>query len=109
MAQGDISVPARIAGVYDAYAYEAITVSTTALPCTAAKLVDGNANAQQIYITVESNAINWTIDGTTPTSTVGHNLTAGSSLTITGNRNIVALKMIRSGGADATVKITYSK
>jgi hypothetical protein len=93
--------------VYTGFGYESLTVSTAVVPLTASEYISGDKKAQVAHITVESNPINYTYEGTTPSSTVGHNLPAGSTLTLTGHANIVAFRMIRSGGADATVKITY--
>lgn len=107
MAYGNIPIEQRIAGNYTGFAYEALTVTTAVKTPTAATIVSGDKKARVAYITVESNPINFTYDGTTPSATVGHNLTAGSTLILTGYANIAALKMYRSGGADATVKITY--
>lgn len=107
MPSGNVPILQRISGNYVGFGYEALTVSTTALALTAAEYVSGDRKAQVAHITVESNPINYTYEGTTPTSTVGHNLVAGSTLTLAGYANIVAFRMIRSGGADATVKITY--
>jgi hypothetical protein len=107
MAYGNVAIMQRIAGVYVGFGYEVQTVSTTALALTASEYVSGDRKAQVAHITVETNPINYTYEGTTPTAAVGHNLIAGSTLTLAGYANIVAFRMIRSGGADATVKITY--
>lgn len=107
MPAGNVGILARIAGVYDGFAYEKITVSTSALPLTAATYVSGDKRAQVAHITIESQPVNYTYDGTTPTATEGHNLIAGSTLVLTGYSNIVAFRIIRSGASDATIKVTY--
>lgn len=107
MPAGNVPVQQRISANYVGFGYEALTVSTVALALTSSEYVSGDKKARIAYITVESNPINFTYEGTTPTSTVGHNLTAGSTLILEGYANIVAFRMIRSGGSDATVKITY--
>lgn len=107
MPAGNIPAIQRIVGNYTAFGYEALTVSTTALALSASEYISGDRKAQVAHITVESNPVNYTYEGTTPTSSVGHNLTAGSTLTLSGYANIAAFRVIRSGGADATVKITY--
>ena len=107
MPSGNVPIMQRIAGNHPAFAYEVFTVSTTALILTAATYAPGDRKAQTAYITVESNGVNFTYEGTTPTSSVGHNVAAGGSVTISGYKNIQNFKMIRSGGADATVKVTY--
>lgn len=107
MPSGNVPIQQRIAGVYTAFAYEVLTVTTAVKTPTAATLVSGSKKARVAYITVESQPINFTYDGTTPSATVGHNLTAGSTLVLTGYANIAALQMYRSAASDATVKITY--
>lgn len=107
MPSGNVPILSRIAGVYNGFAYEALTVTTAVKTPTAATYVSGSKKAQVAHITVETNGINYTYDGTTASATVGHNIAAGGTLTLTGYTNIAALQMYRSGGADATVKITY--
>ena len=97
----------------DAYSHESITVSTAALGFTTSetrKTISGTTqtvSAVEALITVESNPIRYTMDGTTPTSLVGHLLTDGDNITVSGMGNIKRFKMIRSGASDATVKVTY--
>lgn len=101
--------------------HEAITVSTSAIGLTAGKLTTANlANAvsgEQSYIevkrvskaliTVETDLVRFRIDGTNPTSSTGHQLSAGDSLEISGFQNLTNIRFIRSGAADATIRITY--
>lgn len=93
-------------------AYETIAVSTAVVAPTAGNITSNQAGgfykrAVKIFMTVETNSIRVTWDGTTPVAaTTGHLLTAGSSLTVIGEQNVSRLKMIRST-ADATVQVTY--
>lgn len=96
-----------------AYDYEAITVSSTAVGLTATKVTPSAAantpahgKAFEVFISVETNAIRYRIDGTDPTASEGHPVAAGASVTITGYDNIRRLKMIRQS-ADAAVKVTF--
>jgi hypothetical protein len=101
-------------GPADAYDYESITVSTTALGFTATKITVantaiGSANprrAKEVLLTVETNTIRFRLDGTDPTAAEGHLLAVGDSLNIEGEDNIRRFRMIRAT-ADATVKVTY--
>ena len=108
MAQYELPDSKREGG---AYAYEAITVSTTAIGITATVVDPGEAtNASEgpagtAFLTVETNSIRFTLDGTTPEAAVGHLLAAGDSLIIRGLQNIRNLRMIRAT-ADASVKVT---
>lgn len=97
-----------------AYDYEAITVSTTAVGLTSTKVTPSDAantpahgKAFEVFISVETNGIRYRIDGTDPTASEGHPVASGEAITITGYNNIRRLKMIRSGAADAAVKVTF--
>ena len=97
----------------DAYSHESITVSTTALGFTTTetrKAIAGTTqtvSAVEALITVETNPVRYTMDGTTPTANVGHLLGDGDVITISGMGNIKRFQMIRQGAADATVMVTY--
>lgn len=93
------------AGGFDTFA-----VSTSVVQITAGKLAINEAGgrvkrAVKAFITVETNSIRVRWDGTNPDASTGHLLTAGSSLTITGDQNVSKLRLIRSS-ADATVMVT---
>jgi hypothetical protein len=66
-------------------------------------------SARCAFITVEAtNGLRYTFDGTDPVaSTTGHLLAGGGSITIYGYSNIKKLKMIRDGGTDAAIKVSY--
>ena len=93
---------------------ESLTVSTVAVGFTAAKIsinqVGGfHKRAVRAFVTVETNPVRFWYDGSTPTSTVGHHLNSGDSVTIDGEGNVTNFKVIRSSeaAADATLMITY--
>lgn len=87
--------------------YESITVSTTAVALAASNA--GYLSADFAMLTVESNPISFTLDGRTPTSTIGHAAAVGSKIDLENNWEINNFQMIRSGGADATVKVSYGQ
>ena len=91
------------------YKYEAITVSSTALGFTAANLALANSlygrDIKNVLVTVETNPIRFTTDGTTPTSTVGHLLSVGDIYTCDGE-DVLKFRAIRTG-SDATIHCTY--
>jgi len=66
------------------------------------------ANHHKAFVEVHTNGIAWRDDGTAPTATVGHLVAAGGTITIRGISRILAFQAIRSGGADATLRVTYS-
>lgn len=108
-------------GSIPAVDFETVAVSTVSIGGTTAKLVvqtastnttEGSAyietkRVDEALFTVENNAMRVRFDGTAPTAAVGHLFNAGDSFTVTGHGNVVKVKMIRSGGADASVSITY--
>lgn len=91
-----------------AFNHEQLTVDT-AVGFTVAKFAptDGTRPATRAIVTVDpTNPIRWTMDGTTPSSTVGHYL-VNDSITIEGYGNIKAFRMIKQGATDAGVSVTY--
>lgn len=84
-------------------AFETVTVSTVSKELTAATY----DNQRFALITVESNAVRFRLDGTDPTSSVGHVLEAGDILTLDSLEQIQAVRFIRRDGADATLSVSY--
>lgn len=94
---------------------EKLTVSNSVKQLTFAKHTvqsstapDSRKCAKSVLISVEGYGIRFTTDGTAPVAaTTGHPAEAGATFTVNGYQNIVALKMIRETGSDATVTATY--
>lgn len=91
--------------------YETITVSSTAIGFTAGKILlnlAGGAHKRAIaaIVSAETQPMRFTINGTTPTTTVGHLMAAGDYYTIQGEANVAAFKAIRTG-TDGTLQVTY--
>lgn len=57
-------------------------------------------------VSVHTNPVCMTLSGEDPTATFGIPLAAGASLTVYGKADINAIRLIRSGGANAEVTIT---
>lgn len=100
-----------IGGLYEPYDFDTITVSSTAIGLTSTKYNTTSQamplrEGQYIIITVETNSIRYRIDGPAPTSSVGHILTAGSSLILLGSTPIKNFKAIAVSG-DGTMMVTY--
>ena len=65
-------------------------------------------NAVSALITVEVAAIRFTLDGTTPTTTVGHSMAVGDSFMIRGPVNVDNFSCIDNGGtSDVHVTVFY--
>ncbi len=93
--------------------YEAITVSNTSggigFSKTEREPVSGlykGSSAQTVFCTLETAQIRFTLDGTAPTTSVGHLLEAGQTLTIKNPGDIKNFRAIRTG-SDASLKCTY--
>ena len=108
------------------YATEQITVSTAVATPTSSKVTnsaggytDGSTPARwavtfpataALVELIGNNGVIYTLDGSTPSATNGGQLlAAGDILTLAGTQKIQKLKMVRAGGSDATVNITYYK
>lgn len=92
----------------DAFDFEQLVVSTTAVSMTRGKIMpSGKAPAACATISVSGDSIRYRIDGGEPTSSVGHQLEAGDYITISGINNLLRFKAIRSGTVDAIVDVTY--
>ena len=92
-----------------AYAYEAITVSSTALGLTASNYAESpstRGTVKRVLITVETDQVRFTTDGTTPTSSIGHLVDARQTITLEGRDDIAKFKAIRVT-TDASLKVTY--
>lgn len=85
------------------------TVSSTALTIltenTAALLLHGNVN--RVEVNVIDQPVRYTMDGTTPTATLGRKAAALATVTLLGQRQILLFQMIREGGTDAEVEVTF--
>lgn len=90
------------------FAYESITVDST----EGGKTLTANTyttKCKKAFITVETAELRFRIDGTGPTSSEGHLLEPGESITLHNYAQIVKFKAIRTGSTSAVLKITYLK
>lgn len=91
--------------------FEAVTVANTAIGFTAANInnVTGiHPPATQATCRLETAQVRYTVDGTTPTTTVGVLLEVGDQLALVGNDTLNAFRAIRTGGASGQLDCTYS-
>lgn len=104
--------------------YEAITIDNTAggIALSASEYITtANAagsgvgatqrfHAVSAFISVESQPIRWTVDGTAPVATTtGHKATDTDTITLNGIDAITKFRAIRDGGTNATIHVTYFK
>ena len=107
-----------IAGIYQPYDYESITVSSSAVGLTAAKYKPVPSNregepgaersAARAVITVETNELRYRYDGTDPTTSEGHILGVNDVLTLVGDDAISQFRAIATG-SDGVIKVTYER
>lgn len=91
-----------------AYGTESITVSSTAIGFTAATInPQRRIKPDKAVFTVETAAIRFTVDGSTPTSTVGFLAQIGDIVTINGEHDIKKFRAIRTDSTDATIQPIY--
>lgn len=93
-----------------AFAHEKLTVTTAAKVLSAATYKPTNGTfLTGALITCEDNGIRYTLNGTTPSATVGHILASGGSLQLESEEEIMRFQAYRSASADAVLMVTYSK
>ncbi len=86
---------------YDAY--ESITVTGTAGGLTTATV----GPALAALITVEDAQVRFRLDGTVPTSSVGHILDVGATLELDSGLQLANVNFIRTGGTSAILRCAY--
>lgn len=87
--------------------YEALTVSTTAVPITASTIP---ARIRSCEVRVETSSVRYRLDGVNPTSTNGTLLLVGETYRIAGLADAETIRFIRAAGetVDATLRVTCS-
>lgn len=84
--------------------YESITVAGTAVPLTAATYGD----CPNALCTVETAAIRWTVDGTTPVAGgPGHLAQAGEAIELHTIAEVRGFRAIRESGVSAALRCSY--
>lgn len=64
-------------------------------------------HATKAFITVEAQPIRVRFDGVAPDSSTGHLFSAGDSIWLVDQIQIINFHAIRSGGSDGTINVTY--
>jgi len=83
--------------------YESITVADSAVSLTAGTYLD----ATIAEMTLETAQIRIRDDGTPPTSSEGHLVEVGDTITLNSAAQIANFKAIRTGAASGVLKATY--
>lgn len=98
-----------------AFAVETLTVSNSVKTLTssiyAPTVTDGipaSNRADYALITVETDCLRYWPNGTDPSTTVGHKVCDGGTITVSGFSNIANLKMIRITN-NVTIQVSYHR
>lgn len=88
------------------FAFEQITVDNTA---GGKALTSGTytTDVKVAFITAETAQMRYTFDGTTVTSSAGHLLEVGQSITLSNYSQVVKFRAIRTGGTSGVISVTY--
>jgi len=98
-----------IAGLFEAFEYESLTIGTSAISLTPTKYRSSSDNekAKRAVITCENAPIRYRYDGGAPTSTEGHTMNPMDAIVLNSSQNIANFKAIRKGATDGKIFITY--
>ena len=90
----------------NAAAHESKTVDNT----VGGVALTGGTYGTNIYalITAETAQMRFTVDGTAPTTAIGHLLNPGDTLELDSLADITAFRAIRTGSVSGVIKATYS-
>jgi hypothetical protein len=90
-------------------AYEQVTVAASAIGFTSTAITPvGRLKATTATCRLETAEIRYTIDGTTPTTTVGTPLEPLEGVTLNGHDVLLNFLAIRTGGTSGTLNCVYS-
>jgi len=92
--------------------YEVITVSTTAVGLSAAKIRQTTGtfkglSAQAALISLDGGDVRFRLDGGAPTAINGHSLSSGDTLVLNGTQSLLNFRAIRKDTTDGTLRVTY--
>lgn len=101
-----------------AFASEVLTITDTPVSLSKTKYLPLDTvpaglrlGANEAFVTVETESIRVTFDGTTPDdgNKVGHIIPVGTGFNIYNLGNISKFKAVRVGGTNASIQVTYFK
>ncbi len=92
--------------ILSAYGHEGLTVTSGAVVTfTVGTYMTTTYHPKGAFVTVETNDVRFTVDGTTPTSTVGHLLSDKDTVELWG-QDVQNFKVI-APGSNATIHVSY--
>ena len=94
----------------DTFAFEALSVGTTAVGFTAATFGPSTGTPAILAdFVVESGAIRYRTDGTDPTAATGTPVEVGQQFTVWGTMDIRSFRAIRRDGVSATLSTHFAR
>ena len=92
--------------------YEEVTVGVSVGGLTQAKIMPttgpyARLAARAALVSAENGDIRFRIDGGLPSASIGHYLTSGDTLVLTGTQAIQQFRGIRSGDTNGVLRVTY--
>ena len=91
------------------FAFESITVTDSATRLTIANVRGSGAPAEKAFITVEVASIRYRDDGSDPTSSIGHLVFIGDTVSLDSRDKIEKFRAIRTGSTSATLRVDYER
>lgn len=88
--------------------YEQVTVANTAIGFTSTKITPAGVQATTATCRLETAEVRYTIDGTTPTTSVGTPWEPLEALTFNGHDVLVNFRAIRTGATSGVLNCVYS-
>ena len=98
-----------VATLHDAFAFETLAVTTSGIRPTTATWTNTTVPkiAQYALFTVEGTQIRWRVDGTAPSTSVGHLNTSGDVIEIRGSNNIAHVQFVATSSS-GNIQVTYA-
>ncbi len=92
--------------------YEDITAGNSAVGCSGTKITPvtgpyARLSARAALVSSENGDLRFRIDGGLPSLSIGHYLTSGDTLVLTGTQAIQQFRAIRAGDTDGLLRVTY--
>jgi hypothetical protein len=97
--------------IYNTFAKETFDVDTSTKQLTAANIPSGGFGNSpiQAYMTLETGDMYYTLDGSSPTATTGHLMTAGENMTVRGRPDLLGFRFMRKESTSGSLKVSYQK
>ena len=92
--------------------YEEVTVGASVAGFSPAKITPttgpyARLSARATLVSSENGDLRFRIDGGLPSASIGHYLTSGDTLVLTGTQAIQQFRGIRCGDTDSVLRVTY--